>query len=289
MPVAVVTDTTQYMPPEVIARHGLHVVSLYVNWDGGTERESAVESYAGFYDRLCSATTMPTTSQPSVGDFLAVYEPLLESRHDIVSIHLSSGMSGTVGVAAAAREQLVEQGLEPGRIVIIDSQTACAGIGLMAIAAANAARRGVGVEKAAERAAALRRELKVWFVLDTMEFLRRGGRIGAASAWVGSTLRIKPILRLEAQIEPVERVRTWSRAFERLLGHLEQRHVEGHDLWVIQHARADEQVARLIDRGVEIFGREPEFISELGAVVGTHTGPGVLGVAAISSELSGPI
>lgn len=288
MPVAVVTDTTQYMPADVIARHNLHVVSLYVNWDGETRRESGWD-FAAYYERLRTSTTLPTTSQPSVGDFLAVYEPLVSGGFDIVSIHLSGGMSGTVGVAEAARAQLVEGGLAPGRIIVLDSASAAAGTGMMAVAAANAAASGARVEQVAERAQALRRELKVIFALDTIEFLRRGGRIGAASAWVGSTLRIKPILTIESTVEPVARVRTWSRAFERLLSHLEQRRLDGHDRWVIQHGEAHAQVERLIDRGVEIFGRAPDFVSELGPVIGTHGGPGVLAVVAIRGELSGPI
>jgi DegV family protein with EDD domain len=121
-----------------------------------------------------------------------------------------------------------------------------------------------------------------------MEFLRRGGRIGAAQAWLGTTLRIKPILTLEAEVLPVERVRTSARAFERMVDYLRLRHDNGHDAWVIQHIQAHGEVERLRDRGREIFGTDPEFISEVGPVIGTHAGPGMLGVSAIRRSLLDP-
>ena len=143
-PVAVVTDTTHYLPAEVVARHELHEVSLYVNWDGRTDRESDLPDYDAFYDHMRSAATLPSTSQPSVGDFLTVYEPLLEAGDDVLSVHLSGGISGTVEAARQARDALVERGVAPERIQIVDSDTGCAGHGLMAIAARNAIRGGAG-------------------------------------------------------------------------------------------------------------------------------------------------
>src|SRR4051794_27251807 len=184
--VAVVTDTTHYLPPEIVARHGIQLVSLYVNWDGRTDRESDLADYDGFYDHMRSADTLPSTSQPSVGDFLAVYEPLLEAGRDVVSIHLSAGISGTFTAAEQARDQLVERGIDAGRIVVLDSSTACAGLGMLAMAAASTASRGGTAAECAEAARACRRDLKVWFAVDTLEFLRRGGRVGGAQAWLGS-------------------------------------------------------------------------------------------------------
>src|SRR5689334_3997560 len=169
--VAVVTDTTHYLPAEVVARHGLHLVSLYVNWDGRTDRESDLGDYDDFYDHMRSATTLPSTSQPSVGDFLTVYEPLLEAGSDILSIHLSGGISGTVHAAEQARDALLERGIAPERIVVVDSDTGCAGHGLMAVAAANAARDGADVAGAADVARELRRGMKLMFAVDTLEYL----------------------------------------------------------------------------------------------------------------------
>jgi DegV family protein with EDD domain len=156
MAVAVVSDSTHYVPGDIVERHGIHTVSLYVTWNGRTDRESDMPDLAGFYDHLARASALPVTSQPSVGDFLAVYEPLLARGDDLVSIHLSGGISGTVRSAEQARAQLVERGIDPARIEVVDSATGCAGHGLMAIAAANAADAGAGVAAAAARARELR-------------------------------------------------------------------------------------------------------------------------------------
>src|SRR3954470_4023249 len=185
---AVVTDTTQYLPAEVIARHGIHLVSLYVNWDGRTDREVDLPDYDGYYDFLRGAGQLPTTSQPSLGDFLAVYEPLVERGDEIISIHLSGGISGTVHAAEQARELLLERGVEPERIAVVDSRTGSAGHGFMAVAAANAVERGADLAGAVAAARALGEDLQIYMYLDTLEYLRRGGRIGAARAWIGATL-----------------------------------------------------------------------------------------------------
>ena len=287
--VAVVTDTTQYLPDDVLARHDIRLVSLYVGWDGHTGRESDLPDYDAFYAQLRAAEELPNTSQPSVGDFLAVYEPLLEEGADVLSIHLSAGISGTCGSAEQAREQLVERGVDGERIVVLDSATACAGHGLMAVAAANAADRGANVAEAAKAAQALRRVLKVWFCVDTLEFLKRGGRIGAANAWLGTALKIKPILTLEREITPIERVRTRSRAFERMVEYLREDRERGADRFFIQHIQAADVAAELAARGREIYGRDVEVVAEIGPVIGAHVGPGLIGVSGLPSDLLGPV
>jgi DegV family protein with EDD domain len=280
VPVALVTDTTHYLPRELVAANDIHLVSLYVNWQDRTDKESDLPDFDAFYEHLRTAADLPTTSQPSVGDFLAVYEPILARGDDIVSIHLSSGISGTFEAALAAKAVLDERGT-PGTIEVVDSATACGGIGLMVLAAATVARAGGDAEAVVRRAQEARGTLKIWFCLDTMEFLRRGGRVGAARAWLGSTLKIKPILSLEHEITPVERVRTAKRAQERMVDYLRARQEDGADGWVVQHIQAHEQVERLVDAGREIFGSDPVFVSEVGPVIGTHAGPGMLGVGGI--------
>ena len=288
--VAVVTDTTQYLPQEVVERHGLSLVSLYVNWDGRTDRESDMPGYDPFYDFLKRADgELPSTSQPSVGDFLAVYEPLLERGDDIVSIHLSGGISGTVRSAEQARDALIEGGADPARIVVVDSRTGCAGHGLMAIAADNAAKGGAGAQGAADAAMALGERMTILFAVDTLEYLRRGGRIGAAQAFLGSALKIKPILSIDSEITPVERVRTQGRAIDRLVRELQEQRDAGADIYFLQHVQAPELAERIVVRAREIYGREPEFVSEIGPVIGTHTGPGLVGVTAFPSALIGPV
>jgi DegV family protein with EDD domain len=287
--VAVVTDTTHYLPQEVVQRHGLHQVSLYVNWDGRTDRESDLGDYDAFYDHMRTAATLPSTSQPSVGDFLAVYEPVLVRGDDLLSIHLSGGISGTVHAAEQARDVLVEGGVAPERIAILDSDTGAAGHGLMAIAAANAVKGGADLAAAADAARALRERMKIIFAVDTLEYLRRGGRIGAAQAWVGSALKIKPILTIEREIQPIERVRTAGRAFERLVDYLREAHDAGADVFFIQHIQAGDVAERMAERGREIYGRDPEFVSEIGPVIGAHVGPGLFGITGLPSSLLGPV
>ena len=139
MPVAVVSDTCHYLPAETVAEHDIRLVSLYVHMQDDTRRESEITNYDDYYDRLRTSTDLPTTSQPSIGDFLAVYEPLLAEGYDIVSVHLAGGMSGTVRSAEQAREQL---GDRAERVHVVDSASACGGEGLVVLAAAAAARSG---------------------------------------------------------------------------------------------------------------------------------------------------
>jgi len=282
MGVAIVSDTCHYMPPEVVAEHDIHLVSLYVHWGDESQRESDITDYDAYYRRLASSPDLPTTSQPSIGDFLAVYEPLLDRGDEIVSVHLAGGMSGTVRAAEQAREQLGERA---ERVHIIDSATACGGEGLVVLAAAAGARDGLDGAAVAEHARTARRQLKMWFAIDTLEYLRRGGRIAGAQAWLGSALRIKPILTVEAEITPIERVRTSRRAFERMVDLLRSRADDGADGWMVQHIQAPKEAAELAARGAEIFGCEPRVVSEIGPVIGTHVGPGLLGAGGLPSSL----
>jgi DegV family protein with EDD domain len=281
MPVAIVSDTCHYLPRELAAENDIHQVSLYVHWQDETWPESEITDYDAYYNRLAEASDLPTTSQPSIGDFLAVYEPLLDAGNEIVSIHLAGGMSGTVASAAQAREQL---GSRAERVHVVDSESACGGQGLVLLAAAAAARAGGDGAAVADRARRSRGELKMWFSLNTLEYLRRGGRIGGAQAWLGSALSIKPILTVEAQITPVERVRTSRRAFERMVDLMRERAEAGADAWMVQHIHAPEQAQRLVARGQEIFGRDPMTVSEIGPVIGAHVGPGLLGVGGLPSS-----
>jgi DegV family protein with EDD domain len=278
---ALVVDSTHYLPRETVARHELHEVSLYVNWHGEARRESDITDLGAFYDELRTAATVPATSQPSVGDVLAVYEPLLAEGRDIVSIHLSAGLSGTMASAQQARAATAA----PERIEVLDSETGCGGLGLAVLAAARAASDGASREEVAEAARRARAGLRMWFCVDTLEYLRRGGRVGAAQSWIGGALKIKPILALEREITPIERVRTAGRAFERMTEYMEALQEAGRDGWAIQHIRADEQAERLADRGRAVFGTEPLFVSEVGPVIGAHVGPGLLGVGGVARDL----
>jgi DegV family protein with EDD domain len=283
-PVAIATDSTQYLPRSFAEDQGIHQVSLYVGWQGEPERELEMDNFEAFYEHLRRDPELPTTSQPSIGDFLAVWEPLLEDGRDIVSIHLAGGISGTCEAARQAHGLLTERGLGD-RVEVIDGESACGGVGLLVLAAAAAARTGADKDAVAARVHETRKALRIWFCLDTLEYLRRGGRVGKAQAWLGGTLKIKPILSLEYEITPVERVRTAGRAFERMVQYAQELHDSGADGWVVQHIQAPEQAQRLIDRCLEIFDSEPVFTSEVGPVIGTYTGPGLIGVGAIPRAL----
>jgi DegV family protein with EDD domain len=283
-PVAIATDSTHYLPGQLAQEQGVHQVSLYVGWRGEPVRELEMDGFADFYKRLGGDDELPSTSQPSIGDFLAVWEPLLEQGQDIVSIHLAGGISGTFEAARQAHGLLAERGLGE-RVEVIDGETACGGQGLLVLAACAAARAGGEKEAVVARVRDAQRALRIWFCLDTLEFLRRGGRVGKAQAWLGGTLRIKPILSLEYEIVPVERVRTAGRAFERMVRYAQELHEAGSDGWVVQHIQAPEQSQRLVERCREIFDSEPVFTSEVGPVIGTYTGPGLIGVGGIPRSL----
>jgi len=284
--VALTTDSTHYLPRALADELGIQQVSLYVGWQGQPQRELDMDGFNAFYERLRRDPELPSTSQPSIGDFLNVWEPLLEEGREIVSVHLAGGISGTYEAARQAHGLLTERGL--GECVeVIDGETACGGMGLLLLAAAAAARAGESRGAVAARVREARKALRIWFCVDTLEYLRRGGRVGKAQAWLGGTLRIKPILSLEYEIVPVERVRTAGRAFERMVAYAQELHDAGSDGWVVQHIQASEQAQRLIERCREIFDSEPVFTSEVGPVIGTYTGPGLIGVGALPRSLLG--
>jgi DegV family protein with EDD domain len=284
--VAVVTDSTSYLPPDLVAARDVQVVSLYVTDAGSQRRETDIEDYGAFYEALRTATTLPTTSQPSIGDYLAVYEPLAASGREIVSVHLSGGISGTVeGARQAAAE--VARSHPDARIEVIDSTVGAGALGLVVLAASARARDGASldeVEAATHEAIAA---MRFWFAVDTLEYLRRGGRIGAAQAWLGGALKIKPILTLDGEITPVERVRTSRRAFERMVEFMRSRQEDGADGWVVQHIRAPDVAEQLVERGRELFGSDPVFVSEVGPVIGAHVGPGLIGLGGLPRRMLG--
>jgi DegV family protein with EDD domain len=286
---AVVTDTTAYLPEELVSQHDIKRVSLYVSLDGEQrpEIEIAGADYTEFFERLSHSAEGATTSQPSVGDFCAVYEPLLAEGKDIVSIHLSAGISGTCESASQAKERLTAEGKGGERIEVYDSRSSCGGQGMVVLAAAAAAAGGASGAETLAAAERCRSELEMWFAIDTLEYLRKGGRIGSAQAWLGSALQIKPILTLGEEITPVERVRTRRRAFERMVDYARQRRDDGADGWVVQHIQDPETAQRLVEQCRELFGTEPIFVSEVGPVIGAHVGPGLIGTGGVPRALLG--
>jgi len=273
--VAVVTDSTPYLPPELSRRWAIEEVSLYVGWEGDLRRESEYQDLDAFYAKLRDSPQLPTTSQPSVGDFLACYEPLVSAGRDVVSIHIAGGLSGTCQSAREAARIVAEE-KPPGRVEVLDSQTGAGGLGCLVIVAATVAEGGGALDAVVDAVREARASLDIWFCLDTLEYLRRGGRIGAAQAMVGTALKVKPILTFGTEIAPVGRVRTQRRAFERMVGYLHELHDRGASDWIVQHAQAPGDAQRLVAEGTAIFGTAPLFCTEVGPVLGAHLGSGML-------------
>jgi DegV family protein with EDD domain len=273
--VAVVTDSTPYLPSSLIERWSIAQVSLYVGWEGQLRPEHDYGDLDAFYARLSASPQLPTTSQPSVGDFVACYKPLLDSGRDVVSLHIASGLSGTCESAREAARLLSEEGSQ-GRVDVIDSQTGAGGLGCLVALAAALAEQGEGASEIVEAVGAARETLDIWFCLDTLEYLRRGGRIGAAQAMLGTALKVKPILTFGTEIAPVGRVRTHRRAFERMVAYLRELQERGASDWIVQHAQSPHDAEQLVVAGREIFGFEPLFCTEVGPVLGAHLGSGML-------------
>jgi DegV family protein with EDD domain len=273
--VAVVTDSTTYLPASSIEHWGIQQVSLYVGWEGDLRPERDYLDLDAFYTRLHDSPQLPTTSQPSVGDFLACYQPLLRAGHDIVSIHIASGLSGTCESAREAARTLADEH-QPGTVHVLDSQTGAGGLGCLALLAASLAARGCTLEQIVAGVQQGRESLDIWFCLDTLEYLRRGGRIGAAQAMVGTALKVKPILTFGTEIAPVGRVRTHRRALERMVAYLHELHERGASHWIVQHAQSSADAEQLVSAGTELFGSPPLFCTEVGPVLGAHLGSGML-------------
>lgn len=283
--VAVVADTCHYMPAELVSRLGIGLVPLHVLLPDGTDRlETTYPDFNEFYELLMGSTAdLPKTSQPSPGEFIEVWEPLLDEGRDVVSLHIAGGVSGTVNSAMQARSALEERGQ---RVHVVDTRSAAGGEGLVVLAAAAAARAGQSGAAVAAHAEAARERMRIWFSVDTLEYFERGGRIGRAQAWIGSALKIKPILTVEDDIGPIERVRTSAKAFQRMVEFLELLAAEGQDGWCVQHIRSPDQADALAAEGRRIFGNDPLFVSEVGPVLGTYAGPGMLGVGGLPRELA---
>ncbi|HYM56278.1 MAG TPA: DegV family protein [Solirubrobacteraceae bacterium] len=273
--VAIVTDSTTYLPRALIDRLGIHEVSLYVGWEGELRAEHEYEDLDAFYARLRDSPQLPTTSQPSVGDFLACYRPLVGAGRDVASIHLAGGLSGTCDSAREAARIVDEEG-HGGRVEVLDGRTGAGGLGCLVVVAADVAGRGGTLEAVLDAVGRARESLDIWFCLDTLEYLRRGGRIGAAQAMVGTALKVKPILTFGTEIAPVGRVRTHRRAVERMVAYLHELHDRGASDWIVQHAQAAGDAERLVAEGTALFGAGPLFCTEVGPVLGAHLGSGML-------------
>ncbi len=284
---ALVTDSTASLTAEDRERLDISVVNLYVILNGQQRPENEITDYGSFYKAVIESPDLTTTSQPSVGDFMAVYEPLLAEGKEVISIHLSSAISGTCEAATQAAAQLTEEGKGGERVRIVDSRTTAGGLALTVLAAANAINDGATAEEAALKAEAARENLGTWIMVDTLEYLRKGGRIGSAQAWIGSALRIKPIITLEETVKPVEKVRTQAKAMQRLKDMATEVARTGETTWTAQHIQAPELAGDLAAHCREVFQCEGAFLDEMSTVLGCHAGPGLVALGTMPTELVG--
>jgi DegV family protein with EDD domain len=278
-PVAVVTDSTADLPPDVVQALGITVVPLQVIFGEESFRDRIDLTSEDFFRRLKTAKELPRTSQPSTGEFLRAYETLLAQTDRILSIHLSSRFSGTFQTARRAAQELIGK----AHIEVIDSETVSMAMGFAAIAAAEAARAGGDLEACAEAARAVLRRQRVAIALDTLEYLRRGGRIGRAQALLGGLLNVKPILTIKnGEAHPLTRVRTRRKALDEVLRlSLEQGPISRAAL---MHADSAEEANRLAEEIARRAPGIPVIVGEIGPVIAVHGGPGLVGVAVVEEE-----
>ncbi len=273
--VAVVVDSTAYIPPALVAQYNIHVIPQILNWEGSSLRDDVDIKPNAFYARLANAKDLPTTSQPSAGEFHEFFSKVAETAESIVAVLISKSLSGTQASAQAAAGMMGEYPIE-----IVDSESSAMGLGYMALAAARAIENGADYKAAADAARAMVKDMRVLFVVDTLEFLHRGGRIGGAQRLIGSMLSIKPILHLkDGKIEPLASVRTKKKALAHLLNVAKEEMAgkQGIKAAVI-HAAAAADAQKLHDQLTGILNPEEMHIVELSPVVGAHVGPKALGV-----------
>ena len=274
MTVRVITDSTADLPPALAEELGITVVPLNVHFGTEVYRDGVEITADEFYRRLVIASRLPTTSQPTPGDFLSAYDEMGQTTDEILSVHISAKLSGTMNSATQALE---EYGGEC-RIEIIDSSQGSMGLGMLAIAAAEAARRGDNLDDVVTETRATIPKVGFIGLLDTLEYLEKGGRIGKAQAFMGSLLRIKPLLTIrDGEAHPLERARTRAKGVDRMC-ELVQEQMPLKDLAVVYTTTPDEALA-LAQRLQSYLPQGEVILSQVGPVVGTYLGPGVLGVA----------
>ena len=272
---AIVLDSTSDFPEARERLGNARVVPLYVRFGDESFRDYVDLDSHSFYERLKAAPELPTTSQPTPGDFLAVYEELAGQYERIWSLHLSAKLSGTYASAEAAAEQLGGD-----RVRLVDTKSASTAIAMLALAFERRLDRGTSDEELEELVARFHRESGVVFTVATLEFLAKGGRIGRGRALAGQLLNVKPILSVEdGEVVPVTRVRGRGKALEELARRLEAATADEPGLRIgIAHADAEEWVDDLRSLVTRVRPQaEVELVARLGAVVGTHAGPGAVG------------
>ncbi|MEW6621543.1 MAG: DegV family protein [Bacillota bacterium] len=275
--VKIVTDSTAYLSDEIIKKHNIVVVPLSVNFENENFKENE-KTREEFFTKLKSSKTFPTTSQPSIGDFYQTYQGLLENYNEIVSIHISEELSGTIKSAEAAAQQLNQS-----RIKIFNSTTTAIALEFMVLEAAHMAEQGKSSMEIIDRISYIRDNFQLLFIVDNLEYLKRGGRIGKASALLGTILKIKPILYVKGQVGIFDKVRTSKKALQRIIEELEKTiNEEGGPekikAGVVEVSNKD-GLAELYNIIKKSWPNLEISKASCGPVIGSHVGAGALGLA----------
>ncbi len=274
-PVAVVTDSTASLPADLVAQYNIHVVPLQVIWDGTTYRDGVDITPEAFYEKLGTAKTLPTSSQPPAQDFINVFQPLLDAGYDILTVVISSKLSGTFNSAQQAKDAL-----KADNIAIVDSLSTGMETGFHALLAARAAAEGASLEECRSLAERAREHSGFLLMVPTLEFLHRGGRIGGASRWFGTMLRIKPILEVRGgRVEPLEKVRTRGKAIQRMADIVAERVGDMRPLRLAAvHTGAEADARKVLAQLVERLEPDETLFGMVSPVIGTHVGPNGVGL-----------
>ncbi len=274
--VAIITDSSAYLPPEIVKELGLHVVPLTLHWEGESYRDGEDIQAEEFYERLAEADTIPTTSQTTVGEFHKLFADLLEKDYAVLAILISSGISGTVESALQAQAEFKDAPIE-----VIDSQLVSMALGFMVMRVARAANDGASLAECKALAEEIYPKIGVYFTVDTLKYLNKGGRINTAKRLMGAALNIKPMMEIrEGKIELVESVISRKKAMRRMLELVEGDIAGKGKVWISTfHAAAEEDNRTLMAEAVERFKPVETVTTFVSPVVGAHTGPGTLSLA----------
>jgi DegV family protein with EDD domain len=273
--IAFVTDSTAYLPGEFVKENNITVIPLNLHWDEDVYKDNVDITPKEFYEKLEKSDSMPSTSQPSAGEFLEAYKSASKGADAIVSLVISSGISGTYNSAMLAKEEMKDV-----PVFVIDSKVTAAGLVFMLEAMLEKAKKGAKAEEMPAVAKAVFDTMGVYFVVDTLKYLHKGGRIGGASAFLGSALDLKPVLYLdqEGKIEALEKVRTKKKAVKRLL-EITMEKAGGKKAHVgILHANVPEEAEAFKKELLANVDCDEIGIYPISPVIGTHAGPGTLGV-----------
>ncbi len=274
--VAVLTDSTAYLPDEVLQEYDIHVIPLIVNWGDQSYLDNVDITAEEFYDRLTKESQLPTTSQPSAGAFKEKFTELAENYDGVVAVLISEALSGTVASALAAKDMMSDF-----PIVVINSKLTTIALGFMAIEAAKVAQAGGSIDQVAEAANRLIGKIRLIFVVDTLEFLHKGGRIGGAKRLLGSLLAMKPILELkDGKIEAMDSVRTKKKALQTMVSQfdMDAEGKQGINVGVF-HGVAEKEASELLEDLKNNYSLNSAYLTKLSPVIGVHTGPGTVGMA----------